>query len=211
MSLTPKQELFVQEYLVDMNATQAAIRAGYSKRSADQQGYENLRKHEIAQKIQQEYEQKLSAVSARADAEIMDRHQVLLADTAIAESDIFDVIESVTDGGIVLKDLKKLPRRVKCAIKDIRQTPAGLSIKMHAKHPSLQRLAQHHNLLSPEETPAGMDTAEYMLWLADYLEDNAARLGTDSVAAVVEVIRKEFADADADAAGADVGNGAVHS
>ena len=116
MSLTPKQELFVQEYLVDMNATQAAIRAGYSKRSADQQGYENLRKHEIAQKIQQEYEQKLSAVSARADAEIMDRHQVLLADTAIAESDIFDVIESVTDGGIVLKDLKKLPRRVKCAI-----------------------------------------------------------------------------------------------
>ena len=209
MPLTPKQELFVQEYLVDMNATQAAIRAGYSKRSADQQGYENLRKHEIAQKIQQEYEQKLSAVSARADAEIMDRHQVLLADTAIAESDIFDVIESVTDGGIVLKDLKKLPRRVKCAIKDIRQTPAGLSIKMHAKHPSLQRLAQHHNLLSPDEaqTPA-MDQAEYMLWLADYVEDNAARLGTDSVAAVVQVIRKEFADTVADA---DTGNGAVHS
>lgn len=36
--LTPRQERFVQEYLVDLNATQAAIRAGYSKRTAKQQG-----------------------------------------------------------------------------------------------------------------------------------------------------------------------------
>jgi phage terminase small subunit len=40
--LTPKQERFVQEYLVDLNATQAAIRAGYSKRTADKQGYQLL-------------------------------------------------------------------------------------------------------------------------------------------------------------------------
>lgn len=38
MSLTPKQERFVEEYLVDLNATQAAIRAGYSPRTADRQG-----------------------------------------------------------------------------------------------------------------------------------------------------------------------------
>jgi len=36
--LTAKQELFVQEYLVDLNATQAAIRAGYSEKTADVQG-----------------------------------------------------------------------------------------------------------------------------------------------------------------------------
>ena len=36
--LTPKQERFVAEYLVDMNATQAAIRAGYSRKTADVQG-----------------------------------------------------------------------------------------------------------------------------------------------------------------------------
>ena len=35
MSLTPKQERFVEEYLVDMNATQAAIRAGYCPKTAD--------------------------------------------------------------------------------------------------------------------------------------------------------------------------------
>ena len=42
MSLTPKQELFVQEYLVDLNATQAAIRAGYSEQTARQTASENL-------------------------------------------------------------------------------------------------------------------------------------------------------------------------
>lgn len=38
MTLTPKQERFVQEYLVDMNATQAATRAGYSPKTANEQG-----------------------------------------------------------------------------------------------------------------------------------------------------------------------------
>ena len=38
MALVPKQERFVQEYLIDLNATQAAIRAGYSKKTANEQG-----------------------------------------------------------------------------------------------------------------------------------------------------------------------------
>jgi phage terminase small subunit len=45
--LTAKQASFVENYLIDLNATQAAIRAGYSKRTAAQQGFENLRKPEI--------------------------------------------------------------------------------------------------------------------------------------------------------------------
>lgn len=47
MKLTPKQARFVEEYLVDLNATQAAIRAGYSVKSAAIQGHENLRKPNI--------------------------------------------------------------------------------------------------------------------------------------------------------------------
>ena len=43
--LTPKQELFVQEYLIDLNATQAAIRAGYSVKNADKIGPELLGKN----------------------------------------------------------------------------------------------------------------------------------------------------------------------
>lgn len=52
MALTPKQKLFVDEYLVDLNATQAAIRAGYSEKTAYSIGNENLMKPEIAKAIQ---------------------------------------------------------------------------------------------------------------------------------------------------------------
>lgn len=49
--LTPKQERFVSEYLIDLNATQAAIRAGYSEKTARQAGSENLSKPDIAEAI----------------------------------------------------------------------------------------------------------------------------------------------------------------
>lgn len=48
MPLTAKQQRFVDEYLVDLNATQAAIRAGYSEKTAYSIGNENLKKPEIA-------------------------------------------------------------------------------------------------------------------------------------------------------------------
>jgi phage terminase small subunit len=44
MPLTPKQESFVGEYLIDLNATQAAIRSGYSEKTAEQQGHQLLKK-----------------------------------------------------------------------------------------------------------------------------------------------------------------------
>jgi len=45
--LTAKQKRFIEEYLIDMNATQAAIRAGYSPDSAKEIGCENLTKPNI--------------------------------------------------------------------------------------------------------------------------------------------------------------------
>lgn len=45
--MTKKQKRFVEEYLIDLNATQAAIRAGYSVESASEIGYENLIKPDI--------------------------------------------------------------------------------------------------------------------------------------------------------------------
>ena len=49
--LTAKQEAFCEEYMIDMNATQAAIRAGYSEDTARQIGSENLSKPYIADRI----------------------------------------------------------------------------------------------------------------------------------------------------------------
>jgi phage terminase small subunit len=51
MTLTPKQAAFVQEYLIDLNATQAAIRAGYSVRTAQRLGSENLSKPLVADAV----------------------------------------------------------------------------------------------------------------------------------------------------------------
>ena len=50
-TLTRKEQRFVGEYLYDLNATQAAIRAGYSARSAAEIGSQNIRKLQIAQAI----------------------------------------------------------------------------------------------------------------------------------------------------------------
>ena len=53
MKLSPKQKRFVEEYLIDFNATQAAIRAGYSNKTAYSIGQENLKKPEIQKAISQ--------------------------------------------------------------------------------------------------------------------------------------------------------------
>lgn len=68
--LTPKQERFVAEYLIDCNATQAAIRAGYSEKTAGVIGHENLNKPEIAAAI-------AVAQSARAQRTEIDADYVL--------------------------------------------------------------------------------------------------------------------------------------
>ncbi len=49
--LTPKQARFVEEYLLDLNATQAAIRAGYNKKTANEQGAQLLAKLSIRQAV----------------------------------------------------------------------------------------------------------------------------------------------------------------
>jgi hypothetical protein len=65
MALNDKQRRFVEEYLVDCNATQAAIRAGYSANTAAVIGHDNLRKPEIAKAVQEAQEDRRnnSAVS----------------------------------------------------------------------------------------------------------------------------------------------------
>lgn len=47
MALTPKQRRFVEQYLVDLNATQAAIRAGYSAKTANREGARQLSKVDV--------------------------------------------------------------------------------------------------------------------------------------------------------------------
>ena len=67
MALTAKQKRFCDEYLIDLNATQAAIRAGYSKKTAYAIGNENLKKLEIKNYIDERMAEKEAALIADQD------------------------------------------------------------------------------------------------------------------------------------------------
>lgn len=65
--MTPKQQRFVEEYLIDLNATQAAIRAGYSASTAYSIGDENLRKPEIASAVERAMAERSERTAITAD------------------------------------------------------------------------------------------------------------------------------------------------
>ncbi len=71
-ALTKKQDLFCQEYLVDLNATQAAIRAGYSAKTAHVIGQENLRKPAIAAAVQAYMNARAKRIERKADDVLKD-------------------------------------------------------------------------------------------------------------------------------------------
>ena len=90
--LTPKQAAFVQEYLCDLNATQAAIRAGYSAKTAAVIGVENLRKPNIDAAIQEAKQKRSERTEITAD-------NVLAEIAKVAFSDVRRIFDK--DGGLV--------------------------------------------------------------------------------------------------------------
>lgn len=65
--MTPKQEAFVREYLVDLNATQAAIRAGYSAKTAEQQGYQLLQNPSVSDAVKIAMDARSERIELTAD------------------------------------------------------------------------------------------------------------------------------------------------
>lgn len=74
--LTPKQTMFIKEYLVDLNATQAAIRAGYSVRTAKAIGQENLTKPDVQSALQKEMDKRSEKVELTADDVLRDIKEI---------------------------------------------------------------------------------------------------------------------------------------
>lgn len=74
--LTAKVSAFVREYLVDKNATQAAIRAGYSARSAGQTGNEMLRKPHIKAAVNKALKEQAARTLMTADRVLLDIQQL---------------------------------------------------------------------------------------------------------------------------------------
>ena len=90
--MTPKMQKFVDEYLVDLNATQAAIRAGYSKKTAYSIGVSNLKKPEIQAAIQKRQK------SAATDFLTIQSGHVLIKDSDDVAADKLAALASVKEG-----------------------------------------------------------------------------------------------------------------
>ena len=96
--LTAKQQRFVDEYLIDLNATQAAIRAGYSEKTAGQIGEQNLKKLEIQNTLTER-------MATRSERTTLNADQVLREIAAVALLPL--------DGAEVLGGLVKVSDKLK--------------------------------------------------------------------------------------------------
>lgn len=85
--LTEKQQRFVEEYLIDLNATQAAIRAGYSAKTADVQGSRMLGNVKVQQAVAE-------AMAARSKRTGVNQDRVVLELAKLAFVKMTDVVDS---------------------------------------------------------------------------------------------------------------------
>ncbi len=103
--LTPKQERFVDEYLIDLNATQAAIRAGYSKNRASELGYQLLQKTTVQSAVQK-------AQKDRSERTEITQDYVIKKLKAIADQEASDGTDSELKYSSQLKALELLGKHL---------------------------------------------------------------------------------------------------
>lgn len=103
--LTRRQQLFCEEYLKDPNATQAAINAGYSEKTAFSIGCENLKKPNIKEYIEKRMEEQDKILIAEAREIMIYLTKVMRGET---QSEIV-VVEGEGDGCSTARRMKKAP------------------------------------------------------------------------------------------------------
>lgn len=115
--LTPRQQRFIAEYLIDLNATQAAIRAGYSKRTASAVANETLRNPLIASTIKK-------AIDARAERTQVTADQVLAELAIIGFSDVRNYVVDGVNGVTLAPGAPDVAMRAVASMKVRRTTDA---------------------------------------------------------------------------------------
>ena len=104
-NMTAKQKLFCDEYLIDLNATQAAIRAGYSEKTAGVMGAENLKKPYIKEYIEARMKEKESSLIANQDEVLKYLTSVMRGES---QSEVV-VVENIGDFTSEARTMKKAP------------------------------------------------------------------------------------------------------
>ena len=150
--LTAKQERFCQEYMIDLNATQAALRSGYSAKTAGSVGAENLKKPEIQKRIselQLEIQERTEITQDRVLAEYAKiafantTDVIEWGDTTVANAEIDGLSVQVPYHGLKIKSSADLPLNIQAAVKKVKQGKDGLEVEMHDKKGALDSIARH--------------------------------------------------------------------
>lgn len=150
MALTPKQARFVEEYLVDLNATQAAIRAGYSERTANEQGARLLAHVSVSAAVQE-------AQAARSKRTEITQDRVLLELARIAFSDVLNHYEADEMGRVTVTE--DAPEGASAAVSSVKrkvrtftdsddntETTVEVEYKVWDKNTALANLGRHLGL-----------------------------------------------------------------
>lgn len=156
--LTAKQRAFVREYLIDLNATQAAIRAGYSADTAEQGGAQLYRNIKVRAAIDAAMKIRSHRTDVTADRVLHELAKIGFADirkavtwqtSLITEEDNPDggdvaVIKHVVTNTVQLVGSEDIDDDTAAAISEISQTAqGGMKIKLHDKRAALVDIGRH--------------------------------------------------------------------
>ena len=162
MKLTPKQMRFVDEYLVDFNATQAAIRAGYSEKTANTIGAQNLAKLSIQAEIsrrQKDLQRRTEVTQERVVKELARIAFANMADYLHVETqtrtkdDGTEVVYQI----VVLSETEDLSTDQRAALANVKQSVNGVEIKLHDKIKALELLGRHIGMFNDKLSLSGTD------------------------------------------------------
>lgn len=137
--MTKKQKRFIEEYLIDLNATQAAIRAGYSPETAGAIGAENLKKPQISSQIDKAMAERSKRTGVNADRIVMELAKIAFVNAA----DVIDP-ETATVKADASRDDTAAIQSVK--VKTFGEDGLEREIKMADKLKALELLGKHHGM-----------------------------------------------------------------
>jgi len=163
LKLTPKQRLFVQEYLIDLNATQASIRAGYSVKNAEFQAHCLLKNPKVKQAIELAMYEREQRTKVTQDRVIEELAKIAF----INPTDVVNSYDASLHNGAAREDtaaissirVKKFPSREGFGVER--------EIKLHDKIRALELLGKHLGLFNDKLNI----TADAVVRIVDDLSD----------------------------------------
>lgn len=160
--MTKKQKRFVEEYLIDLNATQAAIRAGYSPDTAGSIGAENLKKPEIKSRIDKAMAERSKRTGINQDRVLQELARIGFAKiTDVVDPDTAEIRPDASDDDLAcIQSIKIKPN----------EFGTEREVKLYDKKSALVDLGKHLGLFKDKlELTGDMD----LNITVDYGEDDA--------------------------------------